>query len=186
MKFALVTSIHGCVHGRPPPLPASLTVSGARTSDGTGPFRDAVDHGPIRVASPRRGPIRFRLAAIASPSRTSSSIALRADRAGGRPRWLVPQLSIRCATTSIRSRPGNKFELKLYGREENRTVKLHGAVGVAAIGCNIHDQMVGFIKVVDTPYRGQERRRPVWRRVRDIPAGPRDVVKRLASVSARA
>jgi plastocyanin len=46
---------------------------------------------------------------------------------------------------------GNKFELKLYGREENRVVKLN-AVGVAAIGCNIHDQMVGFIKVVDTAY----------------------------------
>ena len=46
---------------------------------------------------------------------------------------------------------GNKFELKLYGREENRVVKLP-AVGVAAIGCNIHDQMVGFIKVVDTAY----------------------------------
>ena len=46
---------------------------------------------------------------------------------------------------------GNKFELKLYGREENRVVKL-SAVGVAAIGCNIHDQMVGFIKVVDTAY----------------------------------
>ncbi|WP_198577207.1 cupredoxin domain-containing protein [Caulobacter hibisci] len=46
---------------------------------------------------------------------------------------------------------GNKFELKLYGREENRTVRMP-AVGVAAIGCNIHDQMVGFIKVVDTQY----------------------------------
>lgn len=47
--------------------------------------------------------------------------------------------------------PGNKFELKLYGREENRVVRMP-AVGVAAIGCNIHDQMVGFIKVVDTAY----------------------------------
>ncbi|KQY27328.1 plastocyanin/azurin family domain protein [Caulobacter sp. Root487D2Y] len=46
---------------------------------------------------------------------------------------------------------GNKFELKLYGREESRSVRL-SAVGVAAIGCNIHDQMVGFIKVVDTAY----------------------------------
>ncbi len=46
---------------------------------------------------------------------------------------------------------GNKFELKLYGREENRSVRLP-AVGVAAIGCNIHDQMAGFIKVVDTAY----------------------------------
>lgn len=46
---------------------------------------------------------------------------------------------------------GNKFELKLYGREENRTVRLPAA-GVAAIGCNIHDQMVGFIRVVDTAH----------------------------------
>jgi hypothetical protein len=46
---------------------------------------------------------------------------------------------------------GNRFELKLYGREESRAVRLP-EVGVAAIGCNIHDQMVGFIKVVDTAY----------------------------------
>ena len=46
---------------------------------------------------------------------------------------------------------GNKFELKLFGRDESRSVVFH-AVGVAAIGCNIHDQMVGFIRVVDTPW----------------------------------
>lgn len=49
---------------------------------------------------------------------------------------------------------GNRFELKLYGREENRVVRLP-AVGVAAIGCNIHDQMVGWIVIVDTPYFGR-------------------------------
>jgi plastocyanin len=47
--------------------------------------------------------------------------------------------------------PGNRFELKLYGKEDSRTVAFK-SVGVVAIGCNIHDQMVGFIKVVDTPY----------------------------------
>ena len=46
---------------------------------------------------------------------------------------------------------GNKFELKLFGRDESRAV-VFKAVGVAAIGCNIHDQMVGFIRVVDTPW----------------------------------
>lgn len=46
---------------------------------------------------------------------------------------------------------GNKFELKLFGKDETRTV-VFKAVGVAAIGCNIHDQMVGFVKVVDTPF----------------------------------
>lgn len=46
---------------------------------------------------------------------------------------------------------GNKFELKLFGRDETRSV-VFKAVGVAAIGCNIHDQMIGYIKVVDTPF----------------------------------
>lgn len=44
-----------------------------------------------------------------------------------------------------------KFELKLYGHEEARTV-VFDKPGVVAIGCNIHDQMSGFIVVVDTPY----------------------------------
>ncbi|WP_454884805.1 methylamine utilization protein [Sphingomonas oryzagri] len=48
------------------------------------------------------------------------------------------------------SRP-KKFELKLYGHEETRTVAFDKP-GVVAIGCNIHDQMSGFIVVVDTPY----------------------------------
>ncbi len=46
---------------------------------------------------------------------------------------------------------GNKFELKLFGKDESRAVAFK-AVGVAAVGCNIHDQMVGFIQVVDTPF----------------------------------
>lgn len=47
--------------------------------------------------------------------------------------------------------PANRFELKLYGREAARNVTFRN-VGAAAIGCNIHDQMVAFIRVVDTPY----------------------------------
>ena len=46
---------------------------------------------------------------------------------------------------------GNKFELELYGREEKRSITFKTA-GVAALGCNIHDQMVAFIRVVDTPW----------------------------------
>lgn len=48
--------------------------------------------------------------------------------------------------------PTKPFELKLYGRDEQvRSVKFDKA-GVAALGCNIHDSMVGFIKVVSTPF----------------------------------
>ena len=46
---------------------------------------------------------------------------------------------------------GNKFELELYGREDKRSVTFK-SVGAAAIGCNIHDTMVGFIRIVDTPF----------------------------------
>jgi plastocyanin len=44
-----------------------------------------------------------------------------------------------------------KFELKLYGRDETRHVTFDKA-GVVALGCNIHDQMLGYVYVVDTPY----------------------------------
>jgi plastocyanin len=47
--------------------------------------------------------------------------------------------------------PAKAFELKLYGRDETRSVHFD-KVGVVALGCNIHDSMVAFIKVVDTPY----------------------------------
>lgn len=47
-----------------------------------------------------------------------------------------------------------KFDLKLYGRDETRSVVLDKA-GVVALGCNIHDAMSGFIIVVDTPFAAQ-------------------------------
>ena len=47
--------------------------------------------------------------------------------------------------------PTKKFELKLYGRDESRGVRFDKA-GIVALGCNIHDQMIGFIYVTDTPY----------------------------------
>jgi plastocyanin len=47
--------------------------------------------------------------------------------------------------------PAHRFELKLYGKDQTQTVRFDKA-GPVALGCNIHDQMVAFIKVVDTPY----------------------------------
>jgi plastocyanin len=47
--------------------------------------------------------------------------------------------------------PAKAFELKLYGRDETRKV-VFDKPGVVALGCNIHDSMVAFIKVVDTPF----------------------------------
>lgn len=47
-----------------------------------------------------------------------------------------------------------KFELKLYGREDARTVTFDKP-GVVAIGCNIHDRMSGYVIVVETPFAAQ-------------------------------
>jgi plastocyanin len=47
--------------------------------------------------------------------------------------------------------PAKRFELKLYGRDETRKITFDKA-GVVALGCNIHDQMIGFVVVLDTPY----------------------------------
>lgn len=47
--------------------------------------------------------------------------------------------------------PSKKFELKLYiGTPANPV--LFDRPGVVVLGCNIHDQMVGWVLVVDTPY----------------------------------
>ncbi len=47
-----------------------------------------------------------------------------------------------------------KFELKLYSGTPADPVRFEQA-GVVVLGCNIHDQMVGWIVVLDTPYYAQ-------------------------------
>lgn len=50
--------------------------------------------------------------------------------------------------------PAKKFELKLFAKEQSRSV-LFDKPGIVPIGCNIHDQMSAFIAVVDTPWAAQ-------------------------------
>src|SRR4051794_21627531 len=42
-----------------------------------------------------------------------------------------------------------RFELKLFARDQSRTVHFDKA-GVVALGCNIHDQMSAFIVITDS------------------------------------
>jgi plastocyanin len=69
--------------------------------------------------------------------------------------------------------PTKAFELKLYGQDETRSVRFERA-GVVALGCNIHDNMVAFIKVVDTPFAAKtdERGQAV---LRSLPPGRAEV-----------
>src|SRR3954465_6904046 len=44
-----------------------------------------------------------------------------------------------------------RFELKLFAKDQSRTVHFDRA-GVVALGCNIHDQMSAFIVVTDSAW----------------------------------
>lgn len=62
-----------------------------------------------------------------------------------------------------------RFELKLYSGEHRSSV-LFDKPGVVTMGCNIHDWMLGYIDVVDTPWfaRSDARGRIV---LTDVPPG---------------
>jgi len=47
--------------------------------------------------------------------------------------------------------PVRRFELRLYAREQARSVRFDRP-GIVALGCNIHDSMIAFINVVDTGF----------------------------------
>lgn len=49
--------------------------------------------------------------------------------------------------------PAKPFEIKLYAGTPANPVVFDRA-GVVLLGCNIHDHMVGWIVVADTPYHG--------------------------------
>lgn len=47
-----------------------------------------------------------------------------------------------------------KFSIDLYGRDQTRQQGFPIA-GTVALGCNIHDEMRGYIRVVETPFAGK-------------------------------
>tara|TARA_R110000850_G_scaffold179992_2_gene305709 strand:+ start:1147 stop:1788 length:642 start_codon:yes stop_codon:yes gene_type:complete len=65
--------------------------------------------------------------------------------------------------------PAGKFEMKLYGRDETRS-KQFSVAGTVALGCNIHDEMKGYIKVVDTPFAAKSDHNGQVR-IADLPGG---------------
>lgn len=65
--------------------------------------------------------------------------------------------------------PAGPFELRLYGRDETRSVRFRTA-GVIAIGCNIHDNMSSFIYVVDTPFAARTNAQGIAT-IAGVPAG---------------
>jgi plastocyanin len=64
--------------------------------------------------------------------------------------------------------PAKRFELKLFARDQSRSVRFEKA-GIIAIGCNIHDQMSAFLFVAASPWAQRTERGSVT--FRDAPSG---------------
>lgn len=62
-----------------------------------------------------------------------------------------------------------RFEIDLYGRDQTRTQGFPIA-GSVALGCNIHDNMRGYIRVTETPYAAKTDGNGIVR-LKDTPAG---------------
>ena len=65
--------------------------------------------------------------------------------------------------------PAKRFELKLFARDQSRSVRFDKA-GIIAIGCNIHDQMSAFLFV--SANRWTQRTDHGAATFRDAPSGP--------------
>ncbi|HQR03226.1 MAG: methylamine utilization protein [Proteobacteria bacterium] len=50
--------------------------------------------------------------------------------------------------------PAKTFELKLYSGRPAKPV-IFDKAGLVVLGCNIHDQMIAYVQVVDTPWFGK-------------------------------
>ncbi|TFW14800.1 methylamine utilization protein [Duganella callida] len=47
--------------------------------------------------------------------------------------------------------PAHKFDQKLYSGQQ-ATPQVFDKAGTVVLGCNIHDKMIAYVRVVDTPY----------------------------------
>jgi plastocyanin len=65
--------------------------------------------------------------------------------------------------------PAKVFELKLYAGKPEKPV-VFDKPGVVVLGCNIHDKMVAYVVVVDTPWSAISQTDGVAR-IADVPTG---------------
>lgn len=66
--------------------------------------------------------------------------------------------------------PAKNFELKLYTGTPANPV-LFDRAGVVTLGCNIHDQMVGWVLVVETPHHARTSAPTGSAHIDNVPAG---------------
>ena len=141
---ALAAALGGLVVSAAAATPAALRV---QVVDESGvPVRDAVVE--LHAAKPPVGAIRFPWKmGMAQKNQTFTPGTLIVARGST---VAFPNLdNVRHSIYSF-SKPA-RFEIELYGRDQTRTHTFNVA-GSVKLGCNIHDQMRGYIRVTDTPF----------------------------------
>lgn len=141
---ALAAALGGLVVSAAAATPASLRV---QVVDDSGvPVRDAVVelHASKAPAGPIRFPWKMGMAQKNQEFTPGTLIVARGSTVA------FPNLdNVRHSIYSF-SKPA-RFEIELYGRDQTRTHTFNVA-GSVKLGCNIHDQMRGYIRVTDTPF----------------------------------
>jgi plastocyanin len=144
--FAVVAALAG-IGAVTAATPATLRV---QVVDGNGlPVRDAVVE--LHAAKAPAGTIRFPWKmGMAQKDRQFTPGTLIVARGST---VAFPNLdNVRHSIYSF-SKPA-RFEIELYGRDQTRTHTFNVA-GSVKLGCNIHDEMRGYIRVTDTPFAGK-------------------------------
>lgn len=144
---AVITVVIGGVAASEAAAPANLKVQ-VVDADGL-PVRDAVVE--LRSAATSRGLIQFPwkmgMAQKNQQFTPGTLIVAKGSTVA------FPNLdTVRHSVYSF-SKPA-RFTIELYGRDQTRT-QAFPIVGSVKLGCNIHDQMRGYIRVTDTPFAGK-------------------------------
>jgi len=144
LGLVVLAAIPGTVFVASAAGPASLRV---QIVDEAGlPVRDAVVelHSAKAAAGPIRFPWKMGMAQRDQQFTPGTLIAAKGSTVA------FPNLDqVRHSIYSF-SKPA-RFEIELYGRDQTRT-QTFAIAGSVKLGCKIHDQMRGYIRVTDTPY----------------------------------
>jgi plastocyanin len=135
----------------------------------------------VQVSDAKGQPLAGAVVYLDSPAAARAVKPLAGAEIVQRERQFVPQVAVVTRGTPVMFpnldtvrhhvyslSPAKRFELKLYIGKPQAPV-VFDQPGVAVLGCNIHDQMVGFVLIVDTPYHA--RTDAQGRAAIDAPAG---------------
>jgi plastocyanin len=164
MKIAAIPSARALPASRP--LPGSPRVRWARRLAGAAWLAAAAASAApltVQVTGAAGEPLVDAAVAVRVAGAASSGTGKQAEMAQRGRAFVPPVLVVQAGTAvsfpnhdKVRHHvysfsPAKAFEIKLYGGEVAPAV-VFDKPGTVVLGCNIHDRMVAYVHVVDTPY----------------------------------